>query len=110
VYDQAFAPGVNVICVPDNEVGKSSILKTIKYALTGDNGDYDADVRLWITDVWLAFTLDVQEFTVLLSTRDGGPRALLVPSEEFRPIETLAEETTLVIFDVSGADAIKAEL
>ncbi len=24
-YDQAFAPGVNVICIPDNEVGKSSM-------------------------------------------------------------------------------------
>jgi len=110
VYDQTFAPGVNVICITDNEVGKSSILKTIKYALTGDSSDYDADVRSWITDVWLAFTLDRQEFTVLLSTRDSGPRALLVPSEEFRPIETLAEETTLAIIDVSGADAIKAEL
>jgi cell division protein FtsB len=110
VYDQAFAPGVNVICIPVNEVGKSSILKTIKYALTGDNGDLDADVRSWITDVWLAFALDRQEFTVLLSTRGGSPRALLVPGEEFGPIETVAEETTLAIVDVSGAEAIKAEL
>lgn len=105
-----FAPGVNVLCIPDNEVGKSSILKTIKYALTGDNGDYDADVRSWITDVWLAFALDRQEFTVLLSTRGVGPRALLVPGEDFRPIETVAEETTLAITDVSGAEPIRAEL
>jgi len=110
VYDQTFAPGVNVICIPDNEVGKSSILKTIKYALTGDNGDYDADVRTWITDVWLTFALDRQEFTVLLSTRGGAPRALLVPGEEFRPMETVAEETTLAIVDVSGAETIKTEL
>jgi hypothetical protein len=109
-YNQAFAPGVNVICIPDNEVGKSSILKTIKYALTGDNGDYDADVRSWITDVWLTFALDRQEFTVLLSTRGPGPRALLVPGEECRSIETVADETSLVIVDVCGAEAIKAEL
>jgi hypothetical protein len=110
VYDQTLAPGVNVICIPDNEVGKSSILKTIKYALTGDNGDYDADVRSWITDVWLSFALDRQEFTVLLSTRGGSPRALLVPGEEFRPIESVAEETTMAIVEVSGAEAIRAEL
>jgi hypothetical protein len=110
VYDQPFAPGVNVICIPDNEVGKSSILKTIKYALTGDNGDYDADVGSWITNIWLAFTLDKQEFTLLLSTDSGSPRALLVPGDELRPIETEIEETTLAIFDVTGAEAIKAEL
>jgi prefoldin subunit 5 len=110
VFDQAFVPGVNVICIPDNGVGKSSILKTIKYALTGDKGDYDADVGKWITDVWLVFTLDRQQFTVLLSTRDGGSRALLVPGEEFRPLERVAEETTLAIFDVSGNETIKGEL
>ncbi|MGE3599735.1 MAG: hypothetical protein AB7N70_29755 [Dehalococcoidia bacterium] len=110
VYDQTFAPGVNVICIPDNEVGKSSVLKTIRYALTGDNGDYDADVRSWINDIWLTFALDRQEFTVLLSTRGGSPRALLVPGEELRPIEIVAEETTLALFDVSGAEAIKGEL
>lgn len=109
-YDQTFAPGVNIICIPDNGVGKSSILKTIKYALTGDNGDYDADVRNWITDIWLAFALDNHKFTVLLSSRNGSPRALLIPGYEFRSIETAGEETALVIFDVSGPEAIKDEL
>ncbi len=109
-YDQAFSPGVNVICIPDNEVGKSSILKTIKYALTGDDGDYDADVHNWITDIWLAFSLDLRIFTVLLSTRGGAPRALLLAGEEFRPLEAVAEEMALTIFDVTGAEAIKAEL
>lgn len=110
IYDQSFAPGVNVICIPANEVGKSSVLKTIKYALTGDNGDYDADVRNWITDIWLSFTLDQQIFTVMLSNRGDTPRALLLPGEEFRQIEAVGEETTLVIFDVVGAEEIKAEL
>lgn len=110
IYDQAFAPGVNVIYVPDNQVGKSSVLKTIKYALTGDSGDYDADVRSWIADIWLAFALDKREFTILLSNRAGKPRALLVPGEEFRPIETAAEDVTLAIFDVSGVEEIREEL
>src|SRR5579875_3539347 len=44
-YDQTFAPGVNVVLIEANEVGKSSIWKTIKFALTADSSDYDADVR-----------------------------------------------------------------
>jgi hypothetical protein len=110
VYDQAFAPGVNVLCILDNDVGKSSILKAIKYALTGDDDDFDADVRSWITDIWLGFALDQQAFTVLLSNRDGTRRALLVPGDELRPIETTGNETTLAIFDVAGMESIKAEL
>jgi hypothetical protein len=101
---------VNVLCVPANEVGKSSILKTIMYALTGDAGDYDPDVRSWITDVWLAFTLDKQEFTALLSTRGDTPRALLVAGETFGAIDDVAAETTLAIFDVRGTEAIRSEL
>lgn len=110
VYDQAFAPGVNVICVPANEVGKSSVLKTIMYALTGDAGDFDPDVRSWITDVWLAFSLDKQEFTILLSTGGETPRAVLVAGEAFGAIEEVATETTLALFDVRGTEAIKTNL
>jgi hypothetical protein len=40
-YTREFAPGVNVILIEDNLVGKSSILKTIKFALTSDDEDYD---------------------------------------------------------------------
>jgi len=109
-YDQEFLPGVNVICIPDNEVGKSSILKTIKYGLTGDNSDYDADVRSWISDIWLVFTLDNQEFTTLISMRNGGPHALLVSGDESRPIEIAQEEPPLVLVDAHGAEEIKDEI
>ena len=63
-YDQVFQSGVNVILIPGNLVGKSSILKTIKFALTGDDSDYDVDVRSWIEKVWLQFTLNDAPFTI----------------------------------------------
>lgn len=71
-YDQPFESGVNVVLVPGNLVGKSSILKTIKFALTGDDSDYDADVRSWIEAVWLQFTLNGSPFTIHASRSEEG--------------------------------------
>jgi hypothetical protein len=50
-YDQAFAPGVIVLLVEDNLVGKSSVFKTIKFALTGDDTTTMATSRSWIRGV-----------------------------------------------------------
>lgn len=71
-YDQSFQSGVNVVLIPGNLVGKSSILKTIKFALTGDDADYDVDVRSWIQKVWLQFTLNDAPFTVHVAKDEGG--------------------------------------
>lgn len=109
-YEQAFAPGVNVLLVPDNNVGKSTIRKTIKFALTGDADDYDLDVKSWISDVWLTFALDKQVFTVLLSTGASRLRALLVAGEEQRPLEEVAESERITIFDAEGAEEVKEAL
>lgn len=65
-YDQTFEPGVNVLLVPDNSVGKSSVFKTIKFALTGDDADFDSDVRSWIQAVWLHFTIGEAPHTIHL--------------------------------------------
>lgn len=108
-YDQSFASGVNVILIPDNDVGKSSIMKTIKFALTGDNSDYDADVRKWITAIWLVFALDQRVYTVLLEITDDEIHTVLVPGEELRPIAEVIE-TVPFIFSVTGADQVKASL
>jgi hypothetical protein len=91
-YDQAFAAGVNVILIEHNLVGKSSILKTIKFALTGDHDEYDRAVRDWIKEVWLQFTLDSKAFTMLLAERDGKWHAVLVPNAEERPLEDVVVE------------------
>ncbi len=108
-YDQTFAPGVNVVLIEANEVGKSSIWKSIKFALTGDGSDYDADVRSWITNIWLTFTLNDQPYTVILSRDNAALRAILVPGEENRLLEEAASATS-ILFDAIGTENVKAEL
>ncbi len=104
-YDQRFAPGVNVVLIPDNDVGKSSILKTIKYALTGDDGDFDQDVKSWIRNVWLQFSLDDATYTVHLAKEEAGLRAYLVLGAEERGLEAQATMPGL-LHAMSGGDEI----
>jgi hypothetical protein len=108
-YDQTFAPGVNVVLIEENEVGKSSIWKTIKFALTGDSSDYDADVRSWIVAVWLTFALNDQPYTIILSRGDEVLQATLVPGEENRSLEE-AVTSTSILFNAQGTENVKAEL
>jgi hypothetical protein len=90
-YDQSFAPGVNVLLIENNNAGKSSVLKTIKFALTGDPSDYDNDVRQWITDIWLYFTFGQDDFTIALSNKEGKIRMVLVQGETDLPVEEAAQ-------------------
>lgn len=107
-YDQPFDSGVNVILIPDNDVGKSSIMKTIKFALTGDNSDYDADVRKWITAIHLVFALDQRVYTILLEINDEL-QAALVPGEELRPLSEVVEAVSF-LFYATGAEQVKPAL
>jgi hypothetical protein len=109
-YDREFAPGVNVILIEDNLVGKSSILKTIKFALTGDDEDYDADVREWIREIWLEFTLDEREYTILLARRDDGLHGMLVPGRKACPIEEVPPAESALGFYHKGTEEIQAGL
>ncbi len=109
-YDQEFAPGVNVILIEHNLVGKSSILKTIKFALTGDDEDYDADVREWIREVWLEFTLDDREYTILLARRENGLHGMLVPGRKGCPIEEVPPAESALGFYNKGPEEIQTGL
>ena len=91
-YDQAFGPGVNVVLVKKNGAGKSSVLKTIKFGLTGDDGEYDVGVRSWIEHVWLHFNLDSQPYTTLLSKVDDVWHGMLADGEECRPLAEALED------------------
>jgi hypothetical protein len=108
-YDQRFSPGVNVILIPDNDVGKSSILKTIKYGLTGDDGDFDLDVKAWIQKVWLQFSLDGSTFTVHISREPDGHQAYFALGAERRGLEDLPSIVG-VMDTVTGADEIREML
>ncbi|KYF76487.1 hypothetical protein BE20_05985 [Sorangium cellulosum] len=86
-YEQPFQTGVNVLVIEDNLVGKSSVLKTIKFALTGNDEEYDQEVRRWITDIWLQFSLDDRAYTILLARREDGLHGRLAPGDHDCPIE-----------------------
>lgn len=88
-YDQFFHTGVNALVIEDNLVGKSSILKTIKFGLTGNDEEYDQEVRRWITDVWLQFCLDDRPYTILLARREDGLHGMLAPGDHDCPVETV---------------------
>jgi hypothetical protein len=108
-YDQPFEAGVNVVLIPDNDVGKSSIMKTIKFALTGDNSDYDVDVRKWITAVWLVFALDQRVYTMLLAMIDDEIQAVLVPGEETHSLAYVVERSSFV-FRAIGSEQVQSSI
>lgn len=70
VYEQEFADGVNVLLVEDNNIGKSSVMKTIEFALTGSRDSFDADVRSWIKKIWLAIKVGAQIYTIVIDTSE----------------------------------------
>jgi hypothetical protein len=107
-YDQSFAPGVNVVLVRKNGAGKSTILKTIKLALTGDDSDYDPDVRGWIERVWLQFDLDGAAYTIHVS-RVGSVEAYLISGHTLASTEVIREDPNLLDLS-SDSEALQESL
>lgn len=108
-YGQDFSSGVNVLLIPDNNVGKSSVMKTIKFALTGDDSGYDADVKSWIRYIRLYFSVGKEPFTIHIIRQEESTRAVLVAREELTDITT-HQNIRNVYFDVSGLDVVKERL
>lgn len=110
-YDQRFAPGVNVLLAPNNSVGKSSIFATLKFALTGDDGDYELDVRGWIRAVWLEFALGPAPYTVHLArTASGGLTGYVAAGHVDVPVDALDASGVATIARFADADAARAGL
>ena len=108
LYDQSFEAGVNVLLIGRNEAGKTSVLKTIKFALTGDRDSYDIDVKQWIKRVWLSFSLGANTYTVILAT-DDAVHGLLVTGEDFRDIDEVAASAAW-LFQAKDEKTLKEEL
>lgn len=110
-YDQPFFSGVNVVLVAQkNGAGKSSILKTIKFGLTGDDGEYDEGVRSWIESIWLHFELDAKSYTTLLTKVDGVWHGTIAEGHECRSLEEALGDTALRNKSLVGTKAIQAAL
>lgn len=65
-FTNEFKQGVNLI-IADNLRGKSTVLKVLKAALTGDVTSIKADVRPWIKNVTLGFKISNKDYTVIIS-------------------------------------------
>lgn len=76
-YDQSFQPGVNVLHMPKNLCGKSTIFQLIRFALTGDPSGIAADVRPWISQLWLHFMLGDTRFTTCVEQASGTLRGYI---------------------------------
>ncbi len=89
-YYRTFDTGV-FLWVGDNLVGKSSIFKIIKLALTG-NKKLSRDVESWLTQIWLEFSVGSNVYTVHIdrdknekfhfSLHTGGRRHLILAGTE----------------------------
>jgi hypothetical protein len=109
-FDQPFDSGVNVFLIEENLVGKSSILKTIKFALTGSDEEYDQAVRDWIQEIWLEFSLDDRLFTMMLARREDGLHGRLAPGQHSCPIEEVPKKDAAKGFYHRGDEEIQQAL
>lgn len=109
-YDQRFLPGVNVLLVQDNSVGKSSVFKTIKFALTGDDTDYDSDVRSWIVAVWLHFSIGDAPHTIHLLRADDRVAGYIAAGHVDASLVSLDTTDVVTIARMSGGQAVRDEL
>jgi hypothetical protein len=107
-FDQRFSDGVNIFLIERNNAGKSTVLKTILFALTGNREAYDADVRSWIERIWLTFMLGDSSFTVAIDARDRV-RAMLVPGEATESIDDLIARAGFV-FRAESQEELAREL
>jgi len=98
-YQQEIANGVN-IWIADNFKGKSSILKIIKYALTGSNS-IKQNIKKWLTHIILNFSISDKEFTIYLNTE----RRTLVGSlfnGRMNNVDAINQIENEPIFEASG--------
>lgn len=70
-YKRTFQTGIN-LWVGDNLMGKSSILKIIKFALTGNN-KVSREIASWLTEIWVEFSLGSNRYFAYIH-RDIGKR------------------------------------
>ncbi|MFV8369508.1 hypothetical protein [Flavobacterium sp. LB2R40] len=83
-YHQKIETGIN-IWIADNFKGKSSVLKVIKYALTGRDS-LKPNIKKWIKHILLNFSISNKDYTIYLNI-EGRLKALLLNGT----VKTLAE-------------------
>jgi len=76
-YKEELNKGLTIWITKDSNLkGKSSIFKIIKFALTGDNSIKN-DVNKWIKEIFLCFTIGVDDYTIHIINNKRGLAAKL---------------------------------
>ncbi len=85
----ALAPGLwGVLSEGANQIGKSTVLEVMLWALRGRTRSLKPEVRAWIDEVELEFTIGAEVYCVSFSDFDAIPRGKLVMSVP-GPVRTL---------------------
>jgi hypothetical protein len=112
-YYKEFYRGVNVIFA-DNNKGKSSIFKIIKFALTGDKSSIKKDVYSWLEKILFEFELNDTPYTVyidLTSTRiKSGLYRSSIDTLVFNEDGCVDLEDILINFEVNSEAAFKDKM
>ncbi len=96
-YERQFDNGV-YLWVGDNLVGKSSIFKVIKLALTGSNG-LKPDIDSWINEIWLEFGLGTNAYTVKIARNKQGNFHFSLKNGSRQRESTIQEDGEQVLFE-----------
>lgn len=83
-YDQELHKGINV-WIADNQKGKSTIFKIIKFALTGKDS-IKPDIKPWIAEIILEFSIGKNKYTCYID-RTGRDKGALYSFELERLLE-----------------------
>ena len=104
-YEKKFYPGINIL-ISDNLKGKSTILKSIKFALSGRN-KMKKDVSSWIDYIFLEFKVGSVSYTSYIDKSGSRIKAQLYRTtisaydgQETRDID--------LIFDASSLDELES--
>lgn len=87
-----FSSGVNIL-IADNNKGKSSIFKVIKYALTGTNS-LKANIKKWINYSFVNFSINEKKYTVYMDLTKRNMNTCLCNGSinTLEDLETLNED------------------
>lgn len=112
-FDKEFQSGVNVIFA-DNNKGKSSTFKIMKFALTGDKSSIKKDVYSWLESIALEFQLNNASYTIYLDlsgTRlKGGLYRSKISDLKYNSIGQIEIEKILLVFEANSENKLQEKL
>ncbi len=106
-YEQTLENGIN-IWIADNLKGKSSILKIIKFALTGKNSIKN-DVKKWLTHIVVNFAISKQSYTIYLNTQKRILGAYLF-NGIIRDLDSIEKNKSQALIEVNGENAFRNKI